>query len=187
MDSGLYKHHLQGYAIPAYFDWDTNTIGPYHVVSEYKYSEDYHTSIAEPNKRWLYKCMVEDPNVIACFFVNASYVCCLLVSGRYYYYSIDGTRLIEYAKNKWNYNKPDYFTIGYERTCYYCQSICMPPAQVVYSPSRMAVNVSGTWIAVNEVIEPVDYLNVQLYSRLIHSDFKYCYYTKGGDLVWKDS
>lgn len=182
----MYKYHTQGYAIPAYFDWDSYTIGPYRVFSEYSYSEDYHTTVAEPNKHWLYKCMSDDDNVIACFFVNASYVCCLLKDGKYYYYDLSEGITI-WASNRWSGYKDDSVPVGFEKTRYKCQSVFMPPARVLYSAKRRAINVSGKWIPVNDDIDEVGDLDVSLYSRLIHSQFEYCYKRKGGEVLWRDS
>lgn len=181
----MYKVHLQGYAIQASFDWDTMTIGPYHVDSEYKYSNEFHVSVAEPSKHWLYKCMFDDPTVIACFFVNATYVCCLKSNGRYYYYDIE-QRLILHPKNFWDGYLDDCVLVGYQKTRYNCQSTYTPVAGVIYSPKRRAINVSGRWIPVNDEIETDISEFKFMYSELIHSEFEYYYFKKGGDIVWKD-
>lgn len=180
----MYKNHLQGYAIPAYFNWDTGTIGPYHLVPEFTYSDDYHGSIAEPNKRHLYQMLREDDTLLAVFFVNATFVCCLKSDGTYYYRHIQ-ERLDYQGKGRWSGSIPEAVCVGYMKTRYACQSVYMPPAKVIYSAKRKAINMDGKWIPINDDIDVSADLPLSLYSELIHSDHEYLY-IKGGNVVWKD-
>ena len=181
----MYKLHSRGYVIPAFFNWDENIIGPYEFESEFGYSEEYHYGVAEPNKHWLYKAMSEDSSVVACFFVNASYVCCMKADGTYYYIDLD-TGLSVISSKKWQGYHLSCAPVGYQKTAYKCQSVYLPPAAVLYSTRRKELNVNGVWKPVHDELDIGCDLPLSMYSELVHSDHSYFYVKEGGEVVWKD-
>ena len=186
-DIGVYRLHSTGPILEEYFDWDTHKIGPYSVDPEYGYIEEYHVKIPDVPMRMLYKLVAEDPRILAAISINHTYIACLFEYGTmYYYYFEDG--LFHLSSRKWTITETnDVVPIGLMRTRYKCQSVCLLPARLLYSKSRMSVHVNKRWIPIHEEPDTEREIPFLLYSELIKQGKEYVYYNKGGELIWKDS
>lgn len=171
--------------IPAFFDWDTNRIGPYIIDPMYTYSETSHQELDVPIKRHLYKELAENKDALAVFFVNNAYVCCLKSNGSYHYHSLFDNLL--YLSNKGFHSTLEETLIpcGFVRTAYKCQSVRMPLARVLYSKKKRALSIFDEWIPFNEEIDESAEIKNNLYGQLIKRGNDYCVCGKE-HIVWKD-
>lgn len=71
---GIWRYVPGGVIEEEKYSYDTNTIGPYTFPEEFGYVEEFYSKVATPPKRLLYKYMLELNCVLACIFVNNSFV-----------------------------------------------------------------------------------------------------------------
>lgn len=170
---GLYRMRSGGEIVQSSFDFDTSTIGPYHIPVKLNYVPESSIVNNIPLYRF-YQEMVKSGQALAIFNVN-NY--CLAILERTCLYEIapfpSQTKLDLVA---WNFSEPItsvvYNHIGYVKTFHKCKAISQYPTYL------LADSVTGKIPDFTEQVEGVPLIDppLSLYRELINSDAKAVYF-----------
>lgn len=81
---GVWRYAGGGIIEQGFYDYKTQTLGPYRFVEPYTYVPNFYSEIPTPPARLLYQALLETKTALAAIFVNNSFVCTLFPDGLKY-------------------------------------------------------------------------------------------------------
>lgn len=164
---GIWRYVAGGIIEEAKYFYDTATIGPYTFPEFYGWVPEFYSKKPCPPKSLLYKYMLELNGVLACIFVNNSYVA-RIFTDRIEYIDIEGKDDRDVKLFSTPLEQLPLANIGWVKTVVKCFSVAMLPFALHMDITNNTAYVgNGKWVPI--VGSPMYYMDIDfpLYKQLL--------------------
>lgn len=167
---GIWRYAGGGIIEPAYYDYDTEMLGPYKFKERFGYVVRFYVEKSTPPYHILYRELLATKTAVAAFFVNNSYVC-LLYPDALKYMSLEKPEDVHVFKFKeGEFSVRNMMDVGWVKTTLLCQQVTSLPyrLQMDLNTGEMYLG-NGLWVPPDGFPAKQTTVDYPMYKRLLEN------------------